>query len=69
MADAASRERDTRCVAFIKSASVALKIFSTYFCGFLSIIGNHVLCTWTMILCPFKKTCEFVCRSIVYLTT
>jgi hypothetical protein len=35
--------RRTRCVAFRKSLAFASKIFRTKVCGFLSIIGNHVL--------------------------
>src|SRR6056297_1011989 len=36
---------NTVCVWVLKSSSLALKILSTYVCGFKSINGNQVLCT------------------------
>src|SRR5690348_9485195 len=47
--------RHTLCVCALKSFSVARKMFGTQVCGLRSMIGNHVLCTCTMIRCPLRK--------------
>src|ERR1035438_5225319 len=41
-------------------------MFGTNFCGLRSYTGNQVLCTCTIIRCPFRNACALVCRSIEY---
>ena len=43
----------TFTVAGMKSESFAAKMFGTNFCGLRSMSGNQVLCTCTMMRCPF----------------
>src|SRR5215217_3028443 len=52
MYDALRPDRKIFCVADRKSDSFAWKMLGTNVCGFRSITGNHVLCTWTMIRWP-----------------
>src|ERR1051325_5969365 len=49
MYDACRPERNTFCVAGLKSDSFARKMLGTNVCGLRSMTGNQVLWTWTMI--------------------
>jgi hypothetical protein len=53
--DACDGERWIRCVAARKSDAFASKMEGVNVCGFRSIRGNHVLCTWTMIRWPLRN--------------
>ena len=53
--DANRRERKMLTVAALKSESFASKMLGTNVCGFLSMSGNQLLCTCTMIRCPLRN--------------